>query len=47
MQAFVRTVAVVVFSAAALAGPGAAAALAEEGDVAWTVRTASNSYGAD
>jgi hypothetical protein len=47
VAALVRTAAVVLVSAFAVLGPGAGPALAEEGNVAWTVRTASNSYGAD
>ncbi|GAA1375585.1 WxL protein peptidoglycan domain-containing protein [Catellatospora chokoriensis] len=41
------TVALTLLGALALVGLGADPALAAEGDVAWTVRTASNSYGAD
>ncbi|MEV6931810.1 DUF916 domain-containing protein [Dactylosporangium sp. NPDC051485] len=41
-----KSAAVAVLAALAIAGP-AGPALAEDGDVAWTVRTASNSYGAD
>ncbi|GAA2614685.1 hypothetical protein GCM10010399_51970 [Dactylosporangium fulvum] len=47
MHTFVRTAAVALLAAVAIVWPGAGPALAEEGDVAWTVRTASNSYGAD
>ncbi|GAA4250927.1 COG1470 family protein [Dactylosporangium darangshiense] len=42
-----RTVVAALLAAVAIAGPGAGPAFAEDGDVAWTVRTASNSYGAD
>ncbi|MFU8870359.1 WxL protein peptidoglycan domain-containing protein [Micromonospora sp. SL4-19] len=45
--ALVRTAAVALLAAFAAAGLGAAPALASDGDVTWTVRTASNSYGAD
>ncbi|TDC31112.1 DUF916 domain-containing protein [Micromonospora sp. 15K316] len=41
-----RTTALSLLAAAAVAGVGAGPALAAEGDVTWTVRTASNSYGA-
>ncbi|MGI5236968.1 COG1470 family protein [Dactylosporangium sp. CA-139066] len=41
-----RTAVAALLAAVAIAGPGAAPALAED-DVAWTVRTASNTYGAD
>src|SRR5690242_15163501 len=47
MHTFVRTAAVALLAAVAVVWPGAGPAFAEEGDVAWTVRTASNSYGAD
>ncbi|MER7003373.1 DUF916 domain-containing protein [Dactylosporangium sp. NPDC000555] len=43
----VRIAVVALLAAFALAGPGAGPALAADGDVAWTVRTVSNSYGAD
>ncbi|MFG2045453.1 WxL protein peptidoglycan domain-containing protein [Dactylosporangium sp. NPDC048998] len=43
----VRTAVVALLAAFAVVGPGAGPALAGDGDVAWTVRTASNSYGAD
>jgi hypothetical protein len=48
-MSLVRTAAVAVLTAAAVVGLTAGPALArkEEGDVTWTVRTASNSYGAD
>ncbi|RKN24151.1 DUF916 domain-containing protein [Micromonospora musae] len=41
-----RTTALSLLAAAAVAGVGAGPALAADGDVTWTVRTASNSYGA-
>ncbi|GAA2327206.1 WxL protein peptidoglycan domain-containing protein [Dactylosporangium salmoneum] len=41
-----KSAAVALLAALAIVGP-AGPALAEDGDVAWTVRTASNSYGAD
>ncbi|MEV4757028.1 DUF916 domain-containing protein [Micromonospora sp. NPDC049559] len=41
-----RTAAAALLAALAVAGP-AAPAMARDGDVTWTVRTASNSYGAD
>lgn len=47
MHAFLRFAAAALIAAAAIVVPGAAPALADEGDVAWTVRTASNSYGED
>jgi hypothetical protein len=42
-----NTAVAALLAAVAIAGPGAAPAFAEDGDVAWAVRTASNSYGAD
>ncbi len=42
-----RTAVLAMLAAVAVTGVGAGPALAEEGDVTWTVRTASNSYGAD
>lgn len=47
VAALVRTAAVALLAAIAAAGLGAAPAQAADGEVAWTVRTASNSYGAD
>jgi hypothetical protein len=47
MYAFVKRTAVALLAAGAVTGLGAVPALAAEGDVTWTVRTASNSYGAD
>lgn len=44
---FVRTVVLALLAAFAVAGLAAGPAHAEDGTVAWTVRTASNSYGAD
>ncbi|MET8311239.1 DUF916 domain-containing protein [Micromonospora sp. NPDC005173] len=41
-----RTTALALLATSAVAGLAAGPALAAEGDVAWTVRTASNSYGA-
>ncbi|WP_306216115.1 WxL protein peptidoglycan domain-containing protein, partial [Actinoplanes sp. RD1] len=48
-MSLIRTAAVAVLTAAAVVGLTAGPALAkqEEGDVTWTVRTASNSYGED
>ncbi|SBT54261.1 protein of unknown function (DUF916) [Micromonospora narathiwatensis] len=43
----VRTAALALLAAVAAAGLGAVPARAADGDVTWTVRTASNSYGAD
>ncbi len=45
--ALVRTAALALLAAVAAVGLGAGPALAQGGDVTWTVRTASNSYGAD
>ncbi|WBB70042.1 DUF916 domain-containing protein [Micromonospora sp. WMMD812] len=42
-----RTTALSLLAVVAAAGVGAGPALAADGDVAWTVRTASNGYGAD
>jgi hypothetical protein len=47
MRTFLRTLAVGLIAAIAAPGVAAGPALAEEGDVTWTVRTASNSYGTD
>ncbi|MFD2763569.1 WxL protein peptidoglycan domain-containing protein [Micromonospora eburnea] len=47
VAALARTAALALLAALALAGLGAAPAHAADGDVTWTVRTASNSYGAD
>ncbi|MEU0561460.1 DUF916 domain-containing protein [Dactylosporangium maewongense] len=47
VAALVRIAVLALLAAFAVVGLGAGTALAEEGDVAWTVRTASNSYGAD
>ncbi|WP_432829762.1 COG1470 family protein [Dactylosporangium sp. CA-092794] len=46
-KTFVHSAVVALAAAVAVAGPGAGRALAYEGEVTWTVRTASNSYGAD
>ncbi|MFJ6215589.1 WxL protein peptidoglycan domain-containing protein [Streptomyces sp. NPDC092296] len=45
--ALVRTAALALLMAFAIVGLGAGPAPADEGDVTWTVRTASNGYGAD
>ncbi|MEU8259188.1 DUF916 domain-containing protein [Micromonospora sp. NPDC048999] len=45
--ALARTVALALLAAVAAVGLGAGPALAQTGDVTWTVRTAANSYGAD
>ncbi|MFJ4922309.1 WxL protein peptidoglycan domain-containing protein [Streptomyces sp. NPDC088725] len=45
--ALIRTVVLALFAALAVAGLSAGPAQAEDGDVAWTVRTAANSYGDD
>ena len=47
VAALIRTAALALLAAFAVVGLGAGPALAADGDVAWTVRTASNSYGAD
>lgn len=47
MYAFVKRTAVALLAAGGVTGLSAGPALAAEGDVTWTVRTASNSYGAD
>ncbi|MFD6567137.1 WxL protein peptidoglycan domain-containing protein [Micromonospora profundi] len=46
VAALLRTTALSLLAAVAAAGVGAGPAAAADGDVAWTVRTASNSYGA-
>ncbi|MFF0372275.1 WxL protein peptidoglycan domain-containing protein [Micromonospora sp. NPDC005087] len=46
VAALLRTAAVALLATSAVAGLASGPALAAEGDVAWTVRTASNSYGA-
>lgn len=47
IAAILRTAAVATFAALAVVGVSAGPALADDGDAAWTVRTASNSFGAD
>jgi hypothetical protein len=47
MRFSIRTAAVALIAASLAAGAGAAPALAADGDVTWTVRTAANTYGAD
>ncbi|MEU8003868.1 DUF916 domain-containing protein [Catellatospora sp. NPDC049111] len=47
VAALLRTTALALLAVGAVVGPGAGPALAADGDVAWTVRTASNGYGAD
>ncbi|MFC4030759.1 WxL protein peptidoglycan domain-containing protein [Streptomyces polygonati] len=47
VAAIVRTAALALLAALAVAGLSAGPARAQDGDVAWTVRTASNSYGDD
>ncbi|MFI5753638.1 WxL protein peptidoglycan domain-containing protein [Streptomyces sp. NPDC051569] len=47
LAALVRTVVLALLAAIAVAGVSAGPAQAEDGDVAWTVRTAENSYGDD
>jgi hypothetical protein len=47
MYAFVKRTAVALLAAGAVVGVSAGPAFAAEGDVTWTVRTVSNSYGAD
>ncbi|GAA2567401.1 hypothetical protein GCM10010435_46320 [Winogradskya consettensis] len=45
MYAFVRKSALALLATVAVVGVGASPALADEGDVTWTVRTASNKFG--
>lgn len=47
VAALVRTAAMALLAVFMVAGGGATPALAEDGNVTWTVRTASNSFGAD
>ncbi|WP_214108254.1 COG1470 family protein [Acrocarpospora catenulata] len=47
VAALVRTAALALLAACAVTGLQAGPALADDGEVAWTVRTDSNSYGAD
>ncbi|GIH25218.1 hypothetical protein Aph01nite_35280 [Acrocarpospora phusangensis] len=47
VAAFLRTTALALLASCAITGLHASPALADDGDVAWTVRTESNNYGAD
>lgn len=47
VAALLRSTAVALLAVGAVVGPGAGPALAADGDVSWTVRTAANGYGAD
>ncbi|GII33803.1 WxL protein peptidoglycan domain-containing protein [Planotetraspora mira] len=47
IAALVRTAVLAMLTALAVAGLGAGPALADDGNVTWTVRTVSNNYGAD